>query len=109
MPIVVNYSSKAFEYSLDELREGQKLLNTEGSSAIKLVLANGTLKLGEDEELNATNVDGLNLAGHTVVAGEHANNAFKVMQTTTVGAIDFKAVTDKEATEIALGNSAALN
>ena len=104
----VNVTSKAFEYSLDELREGQKLLNTEGSSAIKLVLANGTLKLGEDEELNATNVDGLNLAGHTGVAGEHANNAFKVTQTTTVGAIDFKAVTDKKATEIALGNSAAL-
>lgn len=104
----VNVTSKAFEYSLDELREGQKLLNTEGSSAIKLVLANGTLKLGENEKLDADSINGLNLAGHTGVAGEHANNAFKVTQTTTVGAIDFKAVTDKEATEIALGNSAAL-
>ena len=104
----VNVTSKAFEYSLDELREGQKLLNTEGSSAIKLVLANGTLKLGENEKLDADSINGLNLAGHTGVAGEHANNAFKVTQTTTVGAIDFKAVTDKEAAEIALGNSAAL-
>lgn len=104
----VNVTSKAFEYSLDELREGQKLLNTEGSFAIKLVLANGTLKLGENEKLDADSINGLNLAGHTGVAGEHANNAFKVTQTTTVGAIDFKAVTDKEATEIALGNSAAL-
>ncbi len=104
----VNVTSKAFEYSLDELREGQKLLNTEGSFAIKLVLANGTLKLGENEKLDADSINGLNLAGHTGVAGEHANNAFKVTQTTTVGAIDFKAVTEKEATEIALGNSAAL-
>lgn len=104
----VNVTSKTFEYSLDELREGQKLLNTEGSFAIKLVLANGTLKLGENEKLDADSINGLNLAGHTGVAGEHANNAFKVTQTTTVGAIDFKAVTDKEATEIALGNSAAL-
>ena len=104
----VNVTSKAFEYSLDELRKGQQLLNTQDSSAIKLVLANGTLKLGKDEELNADSINGLNLAGHTGVAGEHANNAFKVTQTTTVGAIDFKAVTDKEATEIALGNSAAL-
>ena len=104
----VNVTSKAFEYSLDELREGQKLLNTEGSFAIKLVLANGTLKLGENEKLDADSINGLNLAGHTGVAGKHANNAFKVTQTTTVGAIDFKAVTEKEATEIALGNSAAL-
>lgn len=104
----VNVTSKAFEYSLDELREGQKLLNTEGSFAIKLVLANGTLKLGENEKLDADSINGLNLAGHTGVAGEHANNAFKVTQTTTVGAIDFKAVTEKKATEIALGNSAAL-
>lgn len=104
----VNVTSKAFEYSLDELREGQKLLNTEGSFAIKLVLANGTLKLGGNEKLDADSINGLNLAGHTGVAGEHANNAFKVTQTTTVGAIDFKAVTEKEATEIALGNSAAL-
>ena len=84
----VNVTSKAFEYSLDELRKGQQLLNTQDSSAIKLVLANGTLKLGKDEELNADSINGLNLAGHTGVAGEHANNAFKVTQTTTVGAID---------------------
>ena len=100
-------TSKAFEYSLDELREGQKLLNTEGSSAIKLVLANGTLKLGKDEELNATNVDGLNLAGHTGVASP-TGNAFAVGKTTTVGAIDFKAVTNKDAKSITLGNAAAL-
>ena len=104
----VNVTSKAFEYSLDELRKGQQLLNTKGSSDIKLVLANGTLKLGQNDKLDAANVNGLDLAGHTGVAGEHANNAFKVTQTTTVGAIDFKAVTEKEATEIALGNSAAL-
>lgn len=104
----VNVTSKAFEYSLDELRKGQQLLNTKGSSDIKLVLANGTLKLGQNDKLDAANVNGLDLAGHTGVAGEHANNAFKVTQTTTVGAIGFKAVTEKEATEIALGNSAAL-
>ena len=101
-------TSKAFEYSLDELREGQKLLNTEGSSAIKLVLANGTLKLGKDEELNATNVDGLNLAGHTGVSSAETTGTFAVQHTTTIGAIDFKAVTNKEATSITLGNAAAL-
>lgn len=104
----VNVTSKAFEYSLDELREGQKLLNTEGSSAIKLVLANGTLKLGEDEELNATNVDGLNLAGHTGVSSAETTGTFAVQQTTTIGAIDFNAVKDKEAKGITLDNAAAL-
>lgn len=35
-------------------------------------------------------------------------NAFAVGKTTTVGAIDFKAVTNKDATSITLGNAAAL-
>lgn len=103
----VNVTSKAFEYSLDELRKGQQLLNTEGSSAIKLVLANGTLKLGVNDKLDATNVNGLDLAGHTGVASGDADNAFAVTQTTTVGAIDFKAVTDKEAKNITLNNDTA--
>ena len=103
----VNVTSKAFEYSLDELRKGQQLLNTEGSSAIKLVLANGTLKLGVNDKLDATNVNGLDLAGHTGVASGDADNAFAVTQTTTVGAIDFKAVTDKKATNITLNNDTA--
>ena len=104
----VNVTSKAFEYSLDELKKGQQLLNPEGRSDIKLVLANGTLKLGKDEELNAAKVDGLNLAGHTGVAGESADSAFAVTQTTTIGAIDFSKVTDEEAKEITLNNTAAL-
>lgn len=102
----VNVTSKAFEYSLDELKKGQQLLNPEGRSDIKLVLANGTLKLGKDEELNAANVDGLNLAGHTGVSS--ADGTFAVQQTTTIGAIDFNAVKNKEATGITLDNAAAL-
>ena len=104
----VNVTSKAFEYSLDELRKGQQLLNTEDSSAIKLVLANGTLKLGKDEELNANNVDGLNLAGHTGVSSDGTTGTFAVQQTTTIGAIDFNAVKDKAAKGITLDNAAAL-
>ena len=102
----VNVTSKAFEYSLDELKKGQQLLNPEGRSDIKLVLANGTLKLGKDEELNAANVDGLNLAGHTGVSS--ADGTFAVHHTTTIGAIDFSKVTDEKATEITLNNTAAL-
>ena len=104
----VNVTSKAFEYSLDELRKGQQLLNTKGSSDIKLVLANGTLKLGQNDKLDAANVNGLDLAGHTGVASGDADNAFAVTQTTTIGAIDFNAVKDKEATGITLDNAAAL-
>ena len=104
----VNVTSKAFEYSLGELREGQELLNNQGRTDIKLVLANGTLKLGKDEELNANGVNGLNLAGHTGVAGESADSAFAVTQTTTIGAIDFNAVKNKKATGITLNNTAAL-
>ena len=102
----VNVTSKAFEYSLAELKKGQQLFNTEGGSDIKLVLANGTLKLGKDEELNAANVDGLNLAGHTGVSS--AEGTFAVKQTTTIGAIDFNAVKNKDATGITLDNAAAL-
>ena len=100
----VKVTSGAFEYSLAELRTGQDLLNEQNSSAIKLVLANGTLKAGE--QLIATNVSGLSLANHD---GEAADNgSFAVTETTTVGAIDFSKVTDKEATEITLNNGAEL-
>ena len=101
-------TSKAFEYSLADLKKGQELLNTKDSSDIKLVFANGTLKLEEGEELNAGAVSGLNLAGHTGVAGENADSAFAVTQTTTIGAINFSKVTNKDAESITLGNSAAL-
>ena len=101
----VNVTSKAFEYSLTDLNAAQNLIDTE--RYIKVVFTNGTLTLKEGETLDADSISGLNLAGHTGVASA-TGKAFAVGKTTTVGAIDFKAVTNKEATEIALGNSAAL-
>ena len=100
----LNLTSKAFEYSLTDLNAAQDLIDTDRN--IKVVFTNGTLTLKDGETLDADSISGLNLAGHTGVAGD--NGAFAVDKTTTVGAIDFKAVTNKEATEIALGNSAAL-
>ena len=100
----LNLTSKAFEYSLTDLNAAQDLIDTDRN--IKVVFTNGTLTLKDGETLDADSISGLNLAGHTGVAGD--NGAFAVDKATTVGAIDFKAVTNKEATEIALGNSAAL-
>lgn len=101
-------TSKAFEYSLYDLQKGQALLNEQNKFDIKLVLANGTLVLGENETLNANGVSGLNLAGHTGVAGAEASSVFAVTQTTTIGAINFETVTDKNAESITLGNQQAL-
>lgn len=100
----VNVTSKAFEYSLADLNAAQNLIDNNRS--IKVVFTNGTLTLKEGETLDAKSISGLNLAGHTGVAGD--DGAFAVDKTTTVGAIDFKAVTNKEATSITLGNAAAL-
>ena len=100
----LNLTSDAFEYSLADLDAAQDHIDSDRN--IKVVFANGTLKLKKGETLDADSISGLNLAGHTGVAGD--DGAFAVDKTTTVGAIDFKAVTNKEATEIALGNSAAL-
>lgn len=104
----VNVTSDAFEYTLAQLSGAQKLLNSEGSADIKLVFANGTLKLAEGETLEAGHVSGLLLADQTGVSGTEANAAFAVDKTTTLGALNFAAVTDKNAESIALGNTAAL-
>ena len=100
----VNVTSKAFEYSLADLNAAQNLIDNNRS--IKVVFTNGTLTLKEGETLDAKSISGLNLAGHTGVAGD--DGAFAVDKPTTVGAIDFKAVTNKDATSITLGNTAAL-
>ena len=101
----LNLTSKAFEYSLTDLNAAQNLIDNNRS--IKVVFTNGTLTLKEGETLDAKSISGLNLAGHTGVASP-TGNAFAVGKTTTVGAIDFKAVTNKDATSITLGNAAAL-
>ena len=100
----LNLTSDAFEYSLAALDAAQDHIDSDRN--IKVVFANGTLKLKKGETLDADSISGLNLAGHTGVAGD--DGAFAVDKTTTVGAIDFKAVTNKEATSITLGNAAAL-
>lgn len=100
----LNLTSKAFEYSLADLDAAQNLIDNKRS--IKVVFTNGTLTLKDGETLDADSINGLNLAGHTGVAGD--DGAFAVDKTTTVGAIDFKAVTNKEAMSITLGNAAAL-
>lgn len=100
----LNLTSDAFEYSLADLDAAQDHIDSDRN--IKVVFANGTLKLKKGETLDADSISGLNLAGHTGVAGD--DGAFAVDKTTTVGAIDFKAVTNKEATSITLGNAAAL-
>ena len=99
----LNLTSDAFEYSLANLKAAQDLIDS--GRNIKVVFANGTLKPKEGEQLTADNISGLNLAGHTGVADK--SGAFAVGKTTTVGAIDFKAVTDKDATNITLGNNTA--
>ena len=96
----VNVTSKAFEYSLKDLTAAQDLIDNDRS--IKVVFTNGTLTLKDGEKLNAGSISGLNLAGHTGEAG--TDGKFAVTATTTIGAIDFKAVTDKEATNIDLDN-----
>lgn len=102
----LNLTSKAFEYSLADLNAAQNLIDNNRS--IKVVFTNGTLTLKEGETLDAKSISGLNLAGHTGVSSAETTGTFAVQQTTTIGAIDFNAVKDKEATGITLDNAAAL-
>ena len=102
---VVELTDTGFEYSLADLKKGQKLLKNDGS--VKLVL-NGTFKLGKNENLNADSVSNLVLADQTGTASDSVTEAFKVTAATTLGALDFTAVTESEtnknAESIALGN-----
>ena len=102
---VVELTDTGFEYSLADLKKGQKLLKNDGS--VKLVL-NGTFKLGKNENLNADSVSNLVLADQTGTASDSVTEAFKVTAATTLGALDFTAVTESEtnknADSIALGN-----
>ena len=102
----LNLTSKAFEYSLADLNAAQNLIDNNRS--IKVVFTNGTLTLKEGETLDANSISGLNLAGHTGVSSAETTGTFAVQQTTTIGAIDFNAVKDKEAKGITLDNAAAL-
>ena len=107
----LNLTSDAFEFTLQQLTAAQAKINSDNDD-IKLVFVNGTLKLNEGDKLDATHISGLSLANHDGVATDHLTEAFKVDKTTTVGAIDFKAVTtsetNKETKEVALGNTKAL-
>lgn len=103
---VVELTDTGFEYSLADLKKGQGLLNKDGS--VKLVL-NGTFKLGENENLNADSVSNMVLADQTGTASDSVTEAFKITGATTLGALDFTAITEsetnKDAESIALGNS----
>lgn len=99
----LNLTSDAFEYSLADLEKAQNLIDS--NNAIRIVFANGTLKLGEGEKLDATSVSGRILAPYTGEAD--TDGSFAITDRATVGAIDFKAVKDKEATTINLGNTQA--
>lgn len=106
----LNLTSDAFEFTLKQLSDAQALINATEENAkangkdIKLVFVNGTLKTGET--LTADKVNNLKLANYTGEA--NTNGSFAVSNTTTVGAIDFSKVTNKEAPEVALDNTAAL-
>ena len=106
----LNLTSDAFEFTLKQLSDAQALINATEENAkangkdIKLVFVNGTLKAGET--LTADKVNNLKLANYTGEAD--TDGSFAVSNTTTVGAIDFSKVTNKEATEVALDNTAAL-
>ena len=56
----LNLTSTAFEYSLADLEKAQNLIDSKNT--IRIVFANGTLKLGEGEKLDATSVSGRILA-----------------------------------------------
>lgn len=99
----LNLTSTAFEYSLADLQKAQNLIDSKNT--IRIVFANGTLKLGEGEKLDATSVSGRILAPYTGEAD--TVGSFAITDRATVGAIDFKAVKDKEATTINLGNTQA--
>ena len=107
----LNLTSDAFEFTLDDLKAAQGMINPHDQSKttsvnddIKLVFVNGTLKAGET--LTAEKVNNLKLANYTGEAD--TDGSFKVTNTTTVGAIDFSKVTNKDATEITLNNGAEL-
>lgn len=99
----LNLTSTAFEYSLADLEKAQNLIDSKNT--IRIVFANGTLKLGEGEKLDATSVSGRILAPYTGEAD--TDGSFAITDRATVGAIDFKTVKDKEATTINLGNTQA--
>ena len=96
----LNLTSDAFEYSLADLEKAQNLIDS--NNAIRIVFANGTLKLGEGEKLDATSVSGRILAPYTGEAD--TDGSFAITDRATVGAIDFSKMTDKTAKSVALNN-----
>ena len=108
---VLEIVETGFEYSLADLKAAQKLING-GETINTQLLLNGTLKLAEGEKLEASDVSGLVLADQVGVATDSVETAFNVDKTTTIGAIDFKAVTEsevnKDAEAVKLGNTATL-
>lgn len=96
----LNLTSTAFEYSLADLEKAQNLIDS--NNTIRIVFANGTLKLGEGEKLDATSVSGRILAPYTGEAD--TDGSFAITDRATVGAIDFSKMTDKTAKSVALKN-----
>ena len=96
----LNLTSTAFEYSLADLEKAQNLIDS--NNAIRIVFANGTLKLGEGEKLDAKSVSGRILAPYTGEAD--TDGSFAITDRATVGAIDFSKMTDKTAKSVALKN-----
>ncbi|KXT32657.1 hypothetical protein HMPREF3036_01727, partial [Sutterella sp. KLE1602] len=96
----LNLTSTAFEYSLADLEKAQNLIDSKNT--IRIVFANGTLKLGEGEKLDATSVSGRILAPYTGEAD--TDGSFAITDRATVGAIDFSKMTDKTAKSVALNN-----
>lgn len=96
----LNLTSTAFEYSLADLEKAQNLIDSKNT--IRIVFANGTLKLGEGEKLDAKSVSGRILAPYTGEAD--TDGSFAITDRATVGAIDFSKMTDKTAKSVALKN-----
>lgn len=97
----------SFEYSLADLKAAQSKLNAGSKNAtkdtLKVVFANGTLVLGQDEALTGGQIGGLNLADQTAKADD-GSFALESNTDTTVAAIDFGNA-EKETVTITANNS----
>lgn len=97
----------SFEYSLADLKAAQSKLNAGSKNAtkdtLKVVFANGTLVLGQDEALTGGQIGGLNLADQTAKADD-GSFALESNTDTTVAAIDFGNA-EKEIVTITANNS----
>lgn len=79
---VIDLTGVTGEYTLDDLKKTQAVFG----DGLQIMFSEGTLKLGEGEDLTSSSIDGLHLADQV---GEATDGVFAVNDDTTLAGVNF--------------------